>query len=119
VSRFWQAFTELLGVTTAMSSAYHPQTDGGFVAFYACLLLLSVVVVVRACSRYCPCSSVSKGCARAAQQQHSQYWSSSWSSSWSSMFTFSAVFWVVQSLCPMAAGLVQQEQQQQQQQLEL
>jgi hypothetical protein len=24
VSRFWQAFTELLGVTTAMSSAYHP-----------------------------------------------------------------------------------------------
>jgi hypothetical protein len=32
------------------------------------------------------------------------------------MFTFSAVFWVVQSPCPMAAGLVQQEQQQQQQQ---
>jgi hypothetical protein len=28
VSRFWQSFTKLLGVTTAMSSAYHPQTDG-------------------------------------------------------------------------------------------
>ena len=39
-------------------------------AFYACLLLLLfVVVVVRACSRYCPCSSVSKSCAGAAQQQ--------------------------------------------------
>jgi hypothetical protein len=28
VSEFWQAFLELLGVSSAMSSAYHPQTDG-------------------------------------------------------------------------------------------
>jgi transposase InsO family protein len=28
VSKFWQAFTQLLGVGSAMSSAFHPQTDG-------------------------------------------------------------------------------------------
>jgi hypothetical protein len=28
VSQFWQAFLKLLGTTSAMSSAYHPQSDG-------------------------------------------------------------------------------------------
>jgi hypothetical protein len=27
-SKFWQSFTQLLGISTAMSSAYHPQSDG-------------------------------------------------------------------------------------------
>jgi hypothetical protein len=28
VSKFWQSFSSLLGITSAMSSAYHPQSDG-------------------------------------------------------------------------------------------